>query len=175
MVKEFDQRNGVDYHDTFSPVIKPTTIRLVLSLAVTFHWPIRQLDVSNAFLHGILDEEVYIEQPRRLIDESKPNFVCRLHKSLYGLKQAPRAWFRRLSQQLIELGFSESKLDYSLFTLITAQHKIFVLIYVDDIIVTGSNGLTVNDFIQQLKSKFHVKDLGPINYFLGMQATRDHT
>ena len=97
MAKGFDQRSGVNYHDTFSPVIKPITIRLVLSLAVTFHWPIRQLDVSNAFLHRILDEEVYMEQPKGFTDESKPNFVCELRKSLYGLKQALRAWFRRLS------------------------------------------------------------------------------
>ena len=83
VAKGFDQRSGVDYHGTFSPVIKPTTIRLVLSLVVTFNWPIQQLDLSNAFLHGILDEEVYMEQSRGFIDESKPNFVCRLHKPLY--------------------------------------------------------------------------------------------
>ena len=97
VTKGFDKRSEVDYHDTFSSVIKPTIIQLVLSLAVTFYWPIRQLDVSNAFLHGILDEEVYIEQLRGFIDESKPNFVCELCKSLYGLKQALRAWFRQLS------------------------------------------------------------------------------
>jgi histone deacetylase 1/2 len=86
-------------------VIKPTTIRLVLAIAVHFHWPIRQLDVSNAFLHGFLDEEMFMKQPQGFIDVTKPDFVCRLHKSLYGFKQAPRAWFQRLSQKLIELGF----------------------------------------------------------------------
>ena len=87
--KGFDQCSGIDYHETFSPVIKPFTIRLVLSLAVTFSWNIKQLDVSNAFLHGFLDEEVYMEQPQSYVDESKQDFVCKLHKSLYGLKQAP--------------------------------------------------------------------------------------
>jgi hypothetical protein len=91
---------------TLSPVVKPTTIRLVLALAVFLKWNVKQLDVSNAFLHGILDEEVYMEQPKGYEDDNFPEHVCRLHKSLYGLKQAPRAWFQRLSQQLVEYGFS---------------------------------------------------------------------
>jgi hypothetical protein len=89
VAKGFDQQNGVDYYETFSHVIKPATIRLVLALAVQFDWDIKQMDVSNAFLHGILDDEVYMEQPHPAYSDH----VCRLHKSLYGLKQAPRAWF----------------------------------------------------------------------------------
>lgn len=108
VAKEFDQLDGVDYHETFSPVIKPSTIQLILALVVNFHWPIRQLDVSNAFLHGILDEEVFMKQPKGFIDHSQLDFVCRLYKSLNSLKQALKAWFRRLSQQLIEFGFLES-------------------------------------------------------------------
>jgi hypothetical protein len=84
--------------------------------------------VSNAFLHGFLDEEMFMKQPQGFIDVTKPHFVCRLHKSLYGFKQAPRAWFQRLSQQLIELGFQESINDYSLFTLHADNTKLFVLI-----------------------------------------------
>jgi hypothetical protein len=106
VAKGFDQISGIDYYDTFSPVVKPTTIRLVLALIVSLKWNVKQLDVSNAFLHGILDEEVYMEQPKGYEDDNFPEHVCRLHKSLYGLKQAPRAWFQRLSQQLVEYGFS---------------------------------------------------------------------
>jgi len=130
--------------------VKPTTIRLILSLAVSFKWNIRQLDVSNAFLHGILDEEVYMEQPKGYENQTFPDNVCYPHKFLYGLKQAPRAWFKRLSQQLIDFGFSESKKDYSLFTYISDTLRVFVLIYVDDIIITGSNSQAVHYFIAQL-------------------------
>lgn len=111
VAKGFDQKCGIDYHETFSSVIKPATIRILLTLAVQFNWELRQLDVSNAFLHGILDEE-----PPGFIDPSCPDFVCRLHKSIYGLKQAPRAWFTQLTHALLNLGFLASQVDYSLFT-----------------------------------------------------------
>lgn len=86
VAKGFDQKSGVDFTETFSPVIKPSTIRVVLALAIHFDWCIRQLDVSNAFLHGFLAEDVYMEQPRGFVDSSLPDYVCRLHKAIYGLK-----------------------------------------------------------------------------------------
>jgi hypothetical protein len=117
VAKGFEQQCGVDYMDTFSPVIKPSTIRIVLAMAVHFNWPIRQLDVSNAFLHGSLLEEVYMEQPHGFVDMEHPDFVCKLHKSIYGLKEAPRAWFNCLSNSLLDLGFTASLVDSSLFIL----------------------------------------------------------
>ena len=91
VVKGFHQQAGIDYTEIFSPIVKPATVRLVLSIAVSFNWSLWQLDVSNAFLHGFLREEVYMEQPLGYVDHQFSNHVCRLHKSLYGLKQAPRA------------------------------------------------------------------------------------
>ena len=101
VAKGFHQQQGIDFDETFSPVIKPPTIRMILSLAVSLNWPLKQLDVSNAFLHGILKEEVYMFQPQGYISAQHPDYVCRLHKSIYGLKQAPRAWFERFTGHLI--------------------------------------------------------------------------
>ncbi|GKB23571.1 putative RNA-directed DNA polymerase [Tanacetum coccineum] len=161
--------DGIDFPETFSLVVKSTTIRAVLSLAVTNNWPLRQLDVHNAFLHGNLKEQVYMKQPPGFIDPQRPNHVCLLHKSLYGLKQAPRAWFERLSKALFDLGFKGSKTDPSLFIYSRGDTLLYILVYVDDIIVTGNNKGTIDNIICQLGSAFALKDLGPLNYFLGIE------
>jgi len=154
VAKGFEQRNGIDYAETFSPVIKPVTIRLLLSLALQFDWPLKQLDVSNAFLHGSFTEEVFMEQPPGFVDPLFPNHVCKLHKALYGLKQAPRAWFHKLIQALLALGFTGSLVDTSLFILHQHPVHIFVLVYVDDIIVTRTHLSKINALILALQQEF---------------------
>jgi histone deacetylase 1/2 len=139
VAKGYKQRYGIDYEDTFSPVVKIATVRLVLSIAVSKGWCLRQLDVQNAFQHGVLEEEVYMRQPPGFEDANRPHFVCKLDKALYGLKQAPRAWYTRLSTKLCDLGFKASKSDTSLFIYSKHGVTIFMLIYVDDIIVTSSS------------------------------------
>ena len=104
VLRGFTQRPGVDYDETFSPVVKPATVRTVFSLALSRSWPVHQLDVKNAFLHGTLSETVYCSQPAGFVDSCRPNMVCRLNKSLYGLKQAPRAWYSRFATFLLTLG-----------------------------------------------------------------------
>jgi histone deacetylase 1/2 len=115
VAKGYKQRYGIDYEDTFSPVVKALTIRLVLSLAVSKGWTLRQLGVHNAFLHSILVEELFMRQPPGFEDKKNPHYVCKLDKALYGLKQAPRAWYSRLSGKLQKLGFVPSKAGTSLF------------------------------------------------------------
>ncbi|GAA0149586.1 transmembrane signal receptor [Lithospermum erythrorhizon] len=132
------QHEGIDYFDTFIPVVKHTTVRLMLRLAITFRWPLRQIDIQNAFLHGDLDETVYMQQ---LIGDS--SLVCKLNKSLYGIKQAPRAWFHCLHKFLGTYGFVPSQADPSLFICHRDGVRLFMLVYVDDIIVTGSSFVAV--------------------------------
>jgi histone deacetylase 1/2 len=159
VAKGFKQRYGMDYEDTFSPVVKVATIRLVLSIAMSRGWCLRQLDVQNAFLHGVLEEEVYMRQPPGFEDLSKPYHVCKLDKALYGLKQAPRAWYARLSTKLIGLGFKASKSDTSLFIYSKNGVTIFMLIYVDDIIVTSSSSEAVAALLEDLRVELHLRIL----------------
>jgi histone deacetylase 1/2 len=171
VAKGFKQRYGLDYEDTFSPVVKPTTIRLLLSLAVTRGWSLRQLDVQNAFLHGVLEEEVYMRQPPGFVDPDRPQHLCRLVKALYGLKQAPRAWYARLGSALRAHGFVPSTADTSLFILQRPEITMYILVYVDDIILVSSSVAATNRLVLALSSDFAVKDLGKLHYFLGLEVT----
>ena len=148
-------------------MVKPATIRLVLAIAISCNWPLKQLDVSNAFLHGLFKEEVYMQQPPGYVDAAHPTYIYRLHKSLYGLKQAPRAWFERFTFHLIHLGFQASFAHSSLF-IFHSKSTIIYLIYMDDIILTGNNSRHVSSLVTALSSVFDLKDFGDLNYFLGV-------
>jgi histone deacetylase 1/2 len=141
-----------------------------LAISVSQGWSLRQLDVKNAFLHGVLDEEVYMKQPPSFADPNFPNHVCQLDKALYGLKHAPRAWFSRLSSKLHAFGFIASKADTSLFLYQRSGITIFVLIYVDGIIVTSSSDASIYALLKDLNTHFAIKDLGPLHYFLGLEV-----
>jgi hypothetical protein len=138
VVRGFSQLPGIDFDETFSPIMKWATIHVVLSIAVSRSWPIHQLDVKNAFLNGNLDEEVYCQQPPGFVDPRCPDYVCHLHKSLYGLKQAPRAWYQRFAQYAHRIGFVASKSDVSLFIYKHDSDLAYILLYVDDIVLTAS-------------------------------------
>uniref|UniRef100_A0A2N9E5R8 Integrase catalytic domain-containing protein n=1 Tax=Fagus sylvatica TaxID=28930 RepID=A0A2N9E5R8_FAGSY len=163
------QLPGIDFDETFSPVVKPATVRLMLSIAAQHQWSLRQLDVSNAFLHGSLKECVYMRQPPGFVDTASPSHVCFLHKSIYGLRQAPRAWFEKFSSHLLTIGFTASQADPSLFLYKHGSTVLFLLLYVDDIILTGNAPTAITDLIANLASAFELKDLGPLKFFLGLQ------
>ncbi|GJR11863.1 ribonuclease H-like domain-containing protein [Tanacetum coccineum] len=170
-----NQQHGVDFDETFSPVVKPATIRTVLSLAVSRQWPIHQLDVKNAFLNGDLSETVYMHQPPGFVDSRYPNHVCLLQRSLYGLKQAPRAWFQRFAGYATRAGFSPSRCDSSLFIYTQGSQVAYLLIYVDDIILTASSPVLLQQIVDSLHKEFDMTDLGALNYFLGISAVRHPT
>ncbi|KAI3507180.1 hypothetical protein L1887_22027 [Cichorium endivia] len=167
----FSQIPGLDFAETFSPVVKATTVRTVLSLAVANRWNLHQLDVNNAFLHGNLSELVFMEQPPGFRDDDFPDHVCRLNKALYGLKQAPRSWFHRLSTFLLSNGFVCSRADPSLFVFKRGSCILYLLVYVDDLILTGNEEPVIRSFINQLHCEFSIKDLGRLNFFLGLEVS----
>lgn len=170
----FHQTLGIDFHETFSPVIKPPTIRLILTLAASHNWPVLQLDINNAFLNGHLQEKVFMYQPQDFEDPIHPSHVCQLHKALYGLKQTPCAWFDRLRLTLQQWGFINSKVDSFLFYRENSK-IISIFIFVDDILVASNKLHFLTDFTAKLHKKFALKDLGPLYYFIGIQIHRTPT
>ncbi|GJR18759.1 ribonuclease H-like domain-containing protein [Tanacetum coccineum] len=169
------QLAGIDVDETFSPVVKPATIRTVLSLAISRHWHVHQLDVKNAFLHGNLSETVYMHQPPGFRDAHHPDHVCLLQRSLYGLKQAPRAWFQRFAAYASRVGFHHSRCDSSLFIFRHGTDIAYLLLYVDDIVLTASSTAFLQRVIASLHAEFSMTDLGPLNYFLGVSVTRNRS
>ncbi|RVW45682.1 Retrovirus-related Pol polyprotein from transposon RE2 [Vitis vinifera] len=155
----------------FSNVAKMTTVRAFLAIAASKNWELHQMDVHNAFLHGDLEEEVYMKLPPGF-ERSDPNLVCRLRKSLYGLKQAPRCWFAKLVTTLKGYGFLQSYFDYSLFTYTKGNVQINVLVYIDDLIISGNDSAALKTFKAYLSDCFKMKDLGILKYFLGIEVAR---
>ncbi|RVW42232.1 Retrovirus-related Pol polyprotein from transposon RE1 [Vitis vinifera] len=173
VAKGYTQTYGIDYTETFAPIAKINTVQVLLSLAANLDWPLQQFDVKNVFLHGELSEEVYMDLPPGCMVSGKQcQKVCKLKKSLYGLKQSPRAWFGRFTKSMRAFGYRQSNSDHTLF--LKKQHgKITALIvYVDDMVVTGNDPEERKALQNYLSREFKMKDLGYLKYFLGIEVSR---
>ncbi|CAI7932646.1 unnamed protein product [Closterium sp. NIES-54] len=171
VIKGFQQREGIDFQEVFAPVAKAPTLRLLLAAAAICGWKVEQMDVKTAFLYGVVDEEIYMKQPEGYDDGS--GRVCRLNKAIYGLKQAPRCWYARLVEVLEALGFKVSGCDESLFMTEGEEEKVFLLVYVDDILLFSPSLERIKEVQGKLKETFQCKALGPVGYYLGLHVERD--
>jgi hypothetical protein len=160
---------GIDYEETFAPVARYTSIRTIIALAASMGWRLYQMDVKTPFLNGEIDEEVYIEQPEGFMIHDEKTHVCRLKKALYGLKQAPRAWYEKMDGFLMSLGFSKSAADPNLYYHIVGNECLILVLYVDDLFLTDSERL-IAECKRALTSEFEMKDLGMMQYFLGLEV-----
>jgi len=170
VVKGFAQVAGVDYGDTFAPVARHDTIRLLLALAGQNEWKVYHLDVKSSFLNHILLEEIYVQQPEGFEVAGHEHKVYKLHKALYGLRQAPRAWYSRIDTHLIQLGFKRSENEATLYLKQDEDGlQLVISLYVDDMLVTRSNVKLLAEFKREMQDVFEMSDIGIMNYFLGME------
>jgi len=170
VVKGYAQIWGVDFSETFAPVARLDTIRMILALAAQQGWKVHQLDVKSAFLNGVLQEEIYVEQPEGFVTPGQEEKVYLLRKALYGLRQAPRAWYSKMDEHLLGLGFKKSLSESTLYVKKLVSDLVVVSLYVDDMLVTGSNSAQITAFKQEMMKMFEMTDLGEMSYFLGMEV-----
>lgn len=168
VTKGFTQREWFDYQETFSPVTKHVIIRAFLTVTSARDWSLHQMDVHNAFLHGDLHEEIYMDLPLGLRRQGE-NTVSHLRKSLYGLKQASRQLTEKFTKALINIGFVQSKHDYVVFSQRKGKTFIALIIYVDDILITGNDEVDIKNLKEHLNRHFRIKDLGEPKYFLELR------
>ncbi|CAI7816388.1 unnamed protein product [Closterium sp. NIES-53] len=171
VIKGFQQREEIDFQEVFAPVAKAPSLRLLLAAAAVCGWKVEQMDVKTEFLYGVVDEEIYMKQPEGYDDGS--GCVCMLKKAIYGLKQAPRCWYARLVEALEALGFKVSGCDESLFMTEGEEEKVFLLVYVDDILLFSPSLERIKEVQGKLKETFECKALGPVGYYLGLHVERD--
>ena len=173
VVKGCSQKEGIDFKETFAPVMKFATLRFLLALAAQTGMHLHQLDVKTAFLNGDLEEEIYMEQPEGFEVQSERRLVCRLNKSLYGLKQAPRAWHEKLEEHMSHQGFRQVAHEHCLFIMGAGNEMVLLGVYVDDILLLSHSLGKIVHVKTAMSKAFEIKDMGEATYILGMRIIRN--
>eukprot|EP00253_Pinus_taeda_P002861 PITA_02861 len=174
IAKGYSQNEGIDYEDTFAPVAKLNTIRIMITLATKYNWKMHQLNVEYVFLKCELKEESYLVQPEGFVKQGEEHLVCKLKKDLYGLKQAPRSWYVKIDSFFYEKGFMRNKNDPNLYIKEDEGKNVALIsVYVDDLIITGNACKLIEEIKNQLSHVFEVKDLGELHYCLGLEVWRE--
>jgi hypothetical protein len=173
VAKGFTQREGIDYNETFSPVSCKDSFRIIMALVAHYNLELHQMDVKTAFLNGDLEENVYMAQPKGFVVEGKERMGCRLKKSIYGLKQASRQWYLKFDRTIKNFGFKENIEDNCVYTKFKNGRYIFLILYVDDILLASSDISLLLETKKFLSSKFDMKDLGEASFVLGIEIHRD--
>jgi transposase InsO family protein len=174
VARGFHQIEGVDYNEIFSPVVRHTSIRVLLAIVAHQDLELEQLDVKTAFLHGELEEEIYMTQPDGFQVPGKENHVCKLRKSLYGLKQSPRQWYKRFDSYMMQLGYNRSPFDCCVYyNKLKDGSRIYLVLYVDDMLIASRDKSDIQKLKDRLSAEFEMKDLGAARKILGMEIYRD--
>jgi hypothetical protein len=172
VAKGYAQKYGIDYDETFSPVVRFSSIRTLLAFAVQNNMVIHQMDVVTAFLNGRLDEDIYMRQPEGYVQSGKEHLVCKLEKSLYGLKQSPRCWNRALQEKLEKLGFIKVSADPCVYVK-KEDTLIIIAVHVDDLIILAENVQEMEEMKRVLKVEFKITDMGELQYYVGVSVVQD--
>ena len=169
VAKGYTQKEGIDYEETFSPVAMLKSIRILLSIAAALDYEIWQMDVKTAFLNGQLDETIYMVQPDGFVAKGQERKVCRLYRSIYGLKQASRSWNQKFDQAVKTFGFEQNVDEPCVYKRIQGKKVVFLVLYVDDILIIGNDVRTLSSVKRWLSQQFDMKDLGEVTYILGIR------
>ncbi|RVW98877.1 Retrovirus-related Pol polyprotein from transposon TNT 1-94 [Vitis vinifera] len=175
VAKGFTQKEGIDYKDTFSPVSKKDSLRIIMALVAHFDLELHQMDVKTAFLNGNLDEDIYMEQPEGFAKKGNEHLVCKLKKSIYGLKQASRQWYIKFNNTITSFGFKENIVDQCIYLKVSGSKFIFLILYVDDILLASSDLGLLRETKEYLSKNFHMVDMGEANYVIGIEIFRDRS
>ena len=175
VAKGFNQREGIDYTKTFSPVSKKDSLRIIMALVAHFDFDLHQMDVKTTFLNGNLEEEVYMKQPKGFSSSEGEHLVCKLKKSIYGLKQASRQWYLKFHEVITSFGFEENIMDQCIYQKVSGSKICFLVLYVDDILLATNDKGLLYEVKQFLSKNFDMKDMGEAFYVIGIKIHRERS